>query len=261
MEQEKAVSIGREAILESVYDVGLEDRDIADSKDSRFSYVTQTDKDLDSHIRERLEQTSYPVVTEESDNQTSEDTYWIVDPIDGTIPFAYGLPNYVSMLSFVKGGLPVASVLYSPETEDIYSATKEVSRLNGSEILSSDTQTVHENAVFSSIRSDGKHRDNRYRSLHRDLTEDSIVFGVYCAGYGSLRIATGDAVAALYVDLNEWDYMPTSLLVQSSGGVVGSLSTGEVGIESIIKEDGRMSCFASTKEVFEELSEMYQETS
>lgn len=259
MEPKEATQIGEDVIISSVSEIGINNREIEHSKGSRFSYVTNTDEKLDSRIREGLNRTEYPVLTEESDNDTNKDNYWIVDPIDGTIPFAYGLPNYVSMLAFVSNGRPIASVLYSPETGDMYKATSDFTTRNDNSIQSSDSQTIHENAVFCSIRSDGKHRDERYRDLHSRMTRNSIVFGVYSAGYGSVRIATGDAVAAVYTDLNEWDYMPTSLLVESSGGVVGSLVDGETGIDSLIDQDGKFSCFASTEQAFNEVLEIYND--
>lgn len=258
MDNNRAVEIVSEVIKSSVNEVGLNDRAVKESKNSRFSYVTQTDEDIDNKIREKLsEKTEFPVESEESNNVAQDDDYWIVDPIDGTIPFAYGMPNYVSMAALIKDGVPEASALYSPETDDLYTCTKDSSKLNGETIKASDTDTINEEAVFSSVRADGQHKDETFRKLHTYLTRDSIVFGVFCAGFGATRVASGDAAGAVYVDLNKWDYMPTSRLVQSSGGVVGSLENGETGIQSVINTDGGLTCFASTEGAFNELYENY----
>jgi myo-inositol-1(or 4)-monophosphatase len=245
-------------VRQSVEEVGLNDREVNKSKESRFSYLTDTDLRLDKILSQRLENnTGYPVLSEEDDSEPSEDSYWTVDPIDGTVPFAHRMPNYVSMVSLVEDNVPTNSVIYCPETDEMFTATEDSAYIDGDVIEVSDSETLEEEAVFCSVRADGVYEDDNFRRLHTRLTYDSIVFGVFCAGFGATRVATGDVVAAVYASLSEWDYMPTLRLVESSGGVVGQLKSGETGMESVIGSNASMVCFTSTEDVFEELYEMY----
>lgn len=256
--QDKLTDEASDIIRQAVEEVGLNDREVTKSKESRFSYLTDTDLQLDEILSRELEEnTGYPVLSEENDSEPSADSYWTVDPIDGTIPFAHRMPNYVSMVSLVEKNTPTKSVIYCPETDEMFVATEDNAYRNGESITVSDAKTVEEEAVFCSVRADGVHKNDNFRRLHTRLTYDSIVFGVFCAGFGATRVANGDVVAAVYASLSEWDYMPTIRLIESSGGVAGLLESGEIGIESVTSSDARMVCFASTEDAFNELYEMY----
>lgn len=245
-------------VRETVEEVGLDDKDVMKTKDSRFSYLTNTDLEIDNMLRSRLEnETGYPVLSEEDDSKPSGNTYWTVDPIDGTIPFSHNMPNYVCMIALVEEGYPTLSVIYSPETDEMFVATEDVAYRNGEIVETHNPESLEEEAVFCSVRADGIHDNEDFRDLHTELTRNSIVFGIFCAGFGAARVTTGDMVAGMYASLSEWDYMPTLRLIESSGGVVGLLESGDTGIESVINSDARMVCFASDKEVFNKIQQMY----
>ncbi|MBI5347288.1 MAG: inositol monophosphatase [Candidatus Aenigmarchaeota archaeon] len=56
---------------------------------------------------------------------TSEHKYcWIVDPLDGTMNFAYGRPEFSIAIGLIRHGEPVAGVVYAPYDEDLYFAEK-----------------------------------------------------------------------------------------------------------------------------------------
>jgi 3'(2'), 5'-bisphosphate nucleotidase/myo-inositol-1(or 4)-monophosphatase len=66
-----------------------------------------------------------PVISEE--NQASHvkarpNEYWLVDPLDGTASYAHGYKGYVSQVALMAGDLPVLSVVYAPETDEMFSA-------------------------------------------------------------------------------------------------------------------------------------------
>lgn len=252
--------IGSKTLRESVKEVGLNENEVKYSKDGEFSYVTDTDESLNRVISKKLhKRTGEKVASEEGTNNVDAKSYWIVDPIDGTIPFAHNMPNYVTMISFVENGTPVSSSLYSPETEQMFTADTDGAYLNGQNIKTKDVNTIDGEAVFCSIRSDGDYMDRKFKTLHNYFSERSIVFGVYCAGFSSVKIAQGGAVASVYVNLSEWDYMPTSHIVESAGGTVGELNNGETGVRSIAESNGKLVCMASSENVFEQIYEKFSD--
>ena len=50
------------------------------------------------------------------------DIWWVIDPIDGTRNFAYGLPTFAVSIGLMQGGRPVAGVIYAPSTNMLLSA-------------------------------------------------------------------------------------------------------------------------------------------
>src|SRR5690606_14487001 len=55
---------------------------------------------------------------------------WVVDPIDGTVNYAYGIPHYAVSIAAVTGEpvspewTPVVAVVYDPTTEEAFTATR-----------------------------------------------------------------------------------------------------------------------------------------
>ncbi len=49
---------------------------------------------------------------------------WTVDPLDGTLNFAYGFPYFCVSLGLLKNREPVLGVIYNPPTQELYCAQK-----------------------------------------------------------------------------------------------------------------------------------------
>lgn len=93
-------------------------------KDDR-SPVTQADKEADNLITEGLSKISeVPVISEEgTKNDIPEtDTYWLVDPLDGTKAFIKGQPDYTVNIGMIENNRPKMGVVYQPATGKIYYA-------------------------------------------------------------------------------------------------------------------------------------------
>lgn len=75
---------------------------------SDHSVVTQTDLMLETEIRNILEKRSpgVPILGEEFGLNGVEkfESGWVIDPIDGTRAFLYGVPLFSTLLAFVENG-------------------------------------------------------------------------------------------------------------------------------------------------------------
>jgi fructose-1,6-bisphosphatase/inositol monophosphatase family enzyme len=65
----------------------------------------------------------------------SEHRVWIIDPLDGTVNYANGIPVFCVSIGLVVGGLPVLGVIYDPVRDELFSAQAGLgARLDGSPI-------------------------------------------------------------------------------------------------------------------------------
>jgi myo-inositol-1(or 4)-monophosphatase len=63
------------------------------------------------------------------------DDLWILDPLDGTINFAHGIPMFCVSLARYRKGVPVAGVIYAPVLGELYRyVAGEPATLNGEPI-------------------------------------------------------------------------------------------------------------------------------
>lgn len=97
------------------------------------SPVTEADEAADKLICQRLSalQPAWPMVTEESVAQVSFaerktwQTYWLVDPLDGTKEFIHGSGEYSVNIALIHKQQPVLGVVYGPEQGGLYFAVQE----------------------------------------------------------------------------------------------------------------------------------------
>lgn len=90
--------------------------------------VTQTDYHIQNRLQDVLQRLlpEADFVGEEeyaSRNRLSDAPHWIVDPLDGTLNFASGLPFFGASVALVVGRMPVIGLVYDAGARCIYQAT------------------------------------------------------------------------------------------------------------------------------------------
>jgi myo-inositol-1(or 4)-monophosphatase len=100
--------------------------DVAGTKSSPIDVVTEADQACENLIRERLlgARPADGFIGEEGDDiGGTSGVQWIVDPIDGTVNYLYGLPHYAVSIAAARGDEIVAGVVLSPAEGLEYAAT------------------------------------------------------------------------------------------------------------------------------------------
>ncbi len=97
-------------------------------KSSPSDVVTQTDIDTERLIRQLLAQRSpgSGVIGEEGDDtppNDGDDLTWIVDPLDGTVNFTYGIPTVAVSIAASTGGRVVAGAVVDVVSGEVFSAS------------------------------------------------------------------------------------------------------------------------------------------
>lgn len=88
--------------------------------------VTIADEAINQLVLDRVAK-AYPqtsVFGEEASTDKQSEYAWVCDPIDGTVPYAKGVPISVFSLALVRNGEPLLGVVYDPSMDRLYSAIK-----------------------------------------------------------------------------------------------------------------------------------------
>ncbi|MCX6395905.1 MAG: inositol monophosphatase family protein [Propionibacteriales bacterium] len=121
-----AVDIAREAgdLVRSARVDGVQ---IAETKSSGTDIVTAADRASEALITRRI-RAARPddgILGEEgADAEGSSGVRWVVDPIDGTVNYAHGLPAYAVSIGIEVGGEPAVGVVLNPATGVEYTAVR-----------------------------------------------------------------------------------------------------------------------------------------
>lgn len=90
------------------------------------SPVTELDIAVESATKQALA-TKFPELGfkgEESGSATNNSSYWIIDPIDGTMNFVRGLPGCTNMAAFVQNNETLYAIIYDFLGDIVYAASK-----------------------------------------------------------------------------------------------------------------------------------------
>ena len=155
---------------------------------------------------------------------------WIIDPLDGTTNFLYGIPHYAVSIALKKNGKLDQAVVYDPMKDDLFYATKGGGAfLNNRRIRVSKRLSLEDAVLATGIpfRTDQDEIMDTYTNTLKVLKVGTA--GIRRFGSAALDLAY---VAAGRYDgywefgLKEWDIAAGALLVQEAGGLVGDLKGG-----------------------------------
>ncbi len=164
------------------------------------------------------------ILGEEASLHADREYLWVLDPVDGTMPFSHGLPTSTFSLALVHNGQPIVAVVQDPFSKRQYSAVRgQGTFLNGDK--------MHVNAqadlglkVFIDVSARPKFQGFNAGKLLTNLFDK----GVYAtkslsAVYYSLPVVTGQHAASICLLEYPWDGAAISLLVEEAGGTVTDL--------------------------------------
>lgn len=192
------------------------------TKSSPTDVVTASDASVERFVRDRLAQLrpGEPVYGEEGAGDPAV-ARWVVDPIDGTVNYLYGLPWYGVSIAAVVDGEGVAGAVSEPASGRLWSAGRGLgATLDGRPLRAAATTELGQSLVGTGFAYRAERRARQARMVAAMLPE---VRDVRRAGAASLDLC---AVAAGWLDgylehgCNWWDWAAGALIATEAGAVV-----------------------------------------
>jgi myo-inositol-1(or 4)-monophosphatase len=205
------------------------------SKSQIHDLVTEYDHKSEAIIIETI-RSSFPdhqILTEESGHHASDgDITWIIDPLDGTVNFAHGIPFFCVSIAAIQGTDILCGVIYSPMTEELFTAEMgEGAFLNGhSYKVTQQTSLLHSFLVTGfpySVKENPLHCIDHFAHI--------VGMGIPIRRLGSAAldlayVAVGRFDGFWEVALQPWDMAAGALLVKEAGGIVIDYSGNDLNV-------------------------------
>jgi myo-inositol-1(or 4)-monophosphatase len=161
-----------------------------------------------------------PVLGEEgSTGDTTAEYRWVIDPIDGTVNYAYGIPHAGVSIALQHRGRSVVGVIYDPFADELWTTIKgQPTRVNGKIVHVSQRSKVGEAIIAMGF---SKSQDNLQKSLPHLIRISRRVKKVRIMGSAALElawVAGGRFDAYIERTINLWDVAAGMLLVENAGG-------------------------------------------
>ena len=158
---------------------------------------------------------------------------FLVDPIDGTTNFAWGLPFFGIAVALVEGGETVAGVVLDPSLGEAFVAERgHGAFLNGRRLRIDRTVAPEEALVGASLPVPGQVRSIDVEAYHRALRAViDRAAGVRRLGSAALSlcyVAAGRHDAFFEDGLSPLDYAAAVLVLREAGGVATGFDGGPI---------------------------------
>jgi myo-inositol-1(or 4)-monophosphatase len=227
-----AVDIAREA-AELVFRGRTSAGEQVDTKSSPVDVVTAVDTASERLIIGRLlaARPDDGVLGEEGASRTgTSGVRWLVDPIDGTVNFVYGLPAYAVSIAAEVDGEVVAGAVLNVVTEELFTATRGggaqlvAPRLGGPIALAASAPPSLDRTLVATgfgYQSEDRRRQGAVVAELLPVVRDIRRFG--SAALDLCAAAAGRVDAYYELHLNPWDHAAGALVAAESGVVVTGL--------------------------------------
>lgn len=191
------------------------------------SPVTLADRKIEEYLRREIGRV-FPkdgILGEEFGfTKRGADSYWVIDPIDGTRAFSRGLPSWGILAARVENGKPTVGACDLPALKTFLGAAKgsKAYERTGKEKKHfprpKSVKSLKEAVIFhggSSFFSRSKYRKNFERVLSRCYLERA-----YGDCYAYLWVLRGDADVMIDYGVKEWDLAPFAVFAENTGRVL-----------------------------------------
>lgn len=146
---------------------------------------------------------------------------WVVDPLDGTVNFFYGIPHYCVSIALRRGSDILLGAIYDPMLDEMWSATiDQPALLNGKPCRVSPRSSLGEAVItvgFAKSESAMEVGMIRYRQLASKVRKMRMMGS---AALAMTYIASGRFDAYIESTISLWDIAAGQLIIEQAGGRV-----------------------------------------
>ncbi|WP_287123912.1 inositol monophosphatase family protein [Chromohalobacter sp.] len=177
--------------------------------------------ELDAHFRDDARLTEE--LSPERDVLEDSESLWIVDPIDGTVNFAYGHPHVAVSIAWASEGKLRLGVVHAPFLGETFTTLRgEGAWLNGEPIEASDARELDRSLVATGFPYRRDARAPLLRRLTGVLARCRDIRRNGSAALDLCHVACG-RLDAYYESVSPWDFAAGLLIAREAGAKTGHL--------------------------------------
>jgi histidinol phosphatase-like enzyme (inositol monophosphatase family) len=201
--------------------------------------VTAADLGAERLMRERIA-ALYPddtiVGEEEEDFEGTSARRWVIDPIDGTYAFTFGVALYCNLLYVEDEWGPAVGIINIPAIGEVCAAGRGLgATLNDVPCRVSDRDGLKGALLTTSAF---EHWD---ADMLARVRESGMMMRTWGDGFGYTLVATGRAEAMVDPEINVWDIAPCRVIIPEAGGTCSSISgVDALEVPDFVATNGRL---------------------
>lgn len=194
--------------------------------------VTQADYASEQFLIETILKNfpTHTIIAEESGkNPGKSDHQWIIDPLDGTVNFAHGVPLYSVSIGYALEGQMELGVIYDPSRRELFSAQRGAgATLNEHPIHVSKRAGLIECLLGTGFPDEASNEFGDNIASFVQLNKASQAVRRFGSSATALAyLAAGRLDGYWDIAVKQWDIAAASLIVKEAGGTVSDYYGGQ----------------------------------
>mgnify|MGYP001250363312 CR=1 FL=1 len=189
-------------------------------------FVSSADKRTEKVIIDELQKAhpEFGIITEETGiiNKSNINNRWIIDPIDGTMNFLNGIPQFAISIAYEENQEVKCGVIFNPITNEMFLAEKgNGAFLNNSRIRVSSKKKIEDSIlVTGGPRFSSNIKEKIFSEYINVSKKVSNVRKFGSAALDMAYVASGRFDGYWQRELNYWDIAAGIIIVQEAGGFI-----------------------------------------
>lgn len=199
-------------------------------KSSAVDFATQMDQQAESLIVKSLlaARPDDGIIAEEGAAHSSKSGItWVIDPLDGTVNYLYGLPGWNISIAAKNSEGVIAAVVFAPTINSLWKATKGGGAfLNNNSIKCNDPVNLNLALIATGFSYDLELRKEQGKRMQRLIPQIRDLRRNGAAAVDLCYVAMGAVDAYFESSLKEWDFAAGGLIATEAGALISGRTGG-----------------------------------
>ena len=193
--------------------------DAMHAHDIKLELDRRTQRLIEDHILAR--HPDHAILGEEGMRGGSTAYEWIIDPLDGTVNYFYGLPHFATTIAIRRNNEILAGVIHDPMRGETWTAEAGgPALLNGKEVKVSTRTGLQECIVSMGVSKTVDTIDSTLPAFNVAIRRVKKMRMLGSAALDIAYVACGRLDAYIENTISLWDIAAGALLVRCAGGIV-----------------------------------------
>lgn len=160
---------------------------------------------------------------------------WIIDPLDGTTNYLYGIPHFCTSIAVRRGGTLVHGVVVDHVHNEEFSASRgDGARMNGRRLRVSDQHRIDQCVIATGFVPSrvARHLDAYTGAMAPFMRQCRALRRQGAAALDLAWVAAGRLDGFFELGLKQWDMAAAAVIVREAGGFVSDAGGGDRFLET-----------------------------
>lgn len=192
-----------------------------DQKSGVLDFATQMDHESEKLIVSEIlaARPDDSIIGEEGANRKGSSGYtWVIDPIDGTVNYLYGIPGWCVSIAIKDEGGYLVGVVHVPSFAMTWSARRGGgATCNGKPLRCNEPVELNRALIATGFAYDIERRKPQAKFIAELLPQIRDVRRMGACAVDICMVASGSVDAHFEAGVNEWDYAAAGLIASEAG--------------------------------------------